>query len=253
MANASRPETMVKGRSCDVFQSSMKLAASLVVFFVGISTCWSLCVPLQKHIVAGTDVHTRNALLLENRSIHHAELRACLSKMVAPFLVAAAMTLASNPAFAATSVFTNDYADPFHPRCERHIKVSNDGTTFHYTGTAVGPKNDPVRRGCTPEEIEKFGLRNGAFDGIIDGKIISVGDGIHEGVWEPANTASTNLGYEDIDGIRWNDGNKWTVLPKEENLGRKIGEGIVFAYLGGSGLAGLIGTQLARQSTRSTR
>jgi hypothetical protein len=163
------------------------------------------------------------------------------------------VALASNPVFAATSVFTNDYADPFHPLCERHIKVSTDGATFHYTGTAVGSKNDPVRRGCTPEEIEKFGLRNGVFDGIIDGKTISVGDGIHEGVWEPANSASTSLGYEDNDGIRWNDGNKWTVLPKKENLSPTIGECIVFAHLGGSGLAGLIGIQLARESKKSTR
>jgi hypothetical protein len=217
---------MVKGRSDHVFHRSMKLAASLIVFFLTISTCLSLCVPSQQNCVAGRKVDTRNIALLEHLS-KYTELRGSLSKMVAPFVVAATLTLASNPVFAATTVFTNDYADPFHPLCERHIKASPDGTTFHYTGTAVGPKNDPVRRGCTLEEIQKFGLRQGAFDGIIKGKTISVGDGIHEGVWEPANSASTSLGYEDIDGIRWNDGNKWIVLPKEKNLGSKIGEGIV--------------------------
>lgn len=111
------------------------------------------------------------------------------------------------------SVFTNDYGDPLHPLCERHIQVSKDVKTFHYSGTAVGPKNDPVLRGCSPEEIRKFGLQQGAFDGVIlSNNKISAGDGIHEGKWEPANTATTKLGYEDVDGIRWNDGNKWFVL-----------------------------------------
>ena len=71
----------------------------------------------------------------------------------------------------------------------------------HYTGTAVGPKGDPVLRGCSAEEQAKYTLRRGAFDAMIsptDGAI-SAGDGVHEGVWEK-------------DGIRWNDGNKWRKL-----------------------------------------
>ena len=51
------------------------------------------------------------------------------------------------------SVFTNEYADPLHPQCLRRIEVSKDGTTFHYSGTAVGPKDDPVLRGCSAQEI----------------------------------------------------------------------------------------------------
>ena len=91
--------------------------------------------------------------------------------------------------------------------------MNPDGKTFHYSGTAVGPKDDPVRRGCSADEIEKYGLRQGAFDGeVLSGNRISAGDGVHEGVWEPANSASTNLGFEAVDGVRWNDGNKWTVV-----------------------------------------
>mmetsp|Transcript_25228 Transcript_25228/g.24150 ORF Transcript_25228/g.24150 Transcript_25228/m.24150 type:complete len:188 (-) Transcript_25228:32-595(-) len=109
-----------------------------------------------------------------------------------------------------SSVFTNDYNDPLHPLCERHVKVSSDGKAFHFSGTQGKP-------GCTPGEIKKLGITNKAFDGFIEGTKISAGDGIHEGVWEPANSVKTNLGYEDIDGVRWEDGNKWTV--KQKSLG----------------------------------
>jgi hypothetical protein len=148
----------------------------------------------------------------------------------APAVVAAAVG-------GAPSVFTNDYNDPLHPLCGRHVQVSSDGKAFHYSGTAVGPKGDSVIRGCTRDEIKEFGLRSGAFDGFIDGTKISAGDGIHEGVWEPANSVTTNLGYEDVDGVRWNDGNKWTV--KQKPLSTKIGEVIFLAYIGVSTLAGV--------------
>jgi hypothetical protein len=136
-----------------------------------------------------------------------------------PFLCSllVSASLAVLPAHAVDpSIYTNDYSDPFHPLCERHIQVIDGGKTFHYSGTAVGPKDDPVRRGCSPEEIAKYKLRQGAFDGsILSNGRLSVGDGIHEGVWEPAGSVKTNnLGYEDVDGIRWNDGNKWVVLKK---------------------------------------
>jgi hypothetical protein len=109
-------------------------------------------------------------------------------------------------------IYTNEYEDPLHPLCERRIKVAEDGKTFHYSGTAVGPKGDPILRGCTEEEIQKYKLRQGSFDGYIldDGKI-SAGDGIHEGVWEPAGSVSSDIPFSFVDGIRWNDGNKWTV------------------------------------------
>jgi hypothetical protein len=150
------------------------------------------------------------------------------------FVIATTMSpLSSSPSLAYATIqqqttttpfiYTNDYSDPLHPICERHIVVNPDGKTFHYTGTAVGPKNDPVLRGCTPKEIELYTLRYGAFDGMIlpttkttttmgTSYKISAGDGIHEGIWEPALTVDPSIPYYDVDGIRWNDGNKWIVL-----------------------------------------
>ncbi len=142
-------------------------------------------------------------------------------------------------------VLNHDYSDPLHPQCRRTIQVDSDGKTFHYSGTAVGPKDDPVLRGCSPGEIKQFGLRRASFDGQIQmpGLQLSVGDGIHEGRWEPANSVTTpGLQFKAVDGIRWNDGNKWIV--KEETpkpLTIIIGEWIFLAYIGFSTLAGFKG------------
>jgi hypothetical protein len=161
-----------------------------------------------------------------------------MKKHLATAAIAATCCL-SQPCFALDPmVYNHDYNDPFHPLCMRHVQV--EGNTFHYSGTGVGPKDDRILRGCTPKEIKEYGLRNGAFEGVIleDGKI-SAGDGVHEGIWEPANSVTTTLGYEDIDGIRWNDGNKWTV--KTKSLGTQVGEFIFLAYVGVSMLAGVKG------------
>ena len=170
-----------------------------------------------------------------------------------------AFTVAVTPVNAIdSSVYNHDYADPLHPLCNRKIEVAKDGKTFHYSGTAVGPegKEDRPLLGCSTEEIKEYGLRKGSFDGqISDNNRISVGDGIHEGVWEAKNSADTNLGYEDVDGIRWNDGNKWVVksqaqVTKNEEgkyITRKkpmqviVGEIIFYAYIGFSTLAGFKG------------
>ena len=153
-------------------------------------------------------------------------------------ILSSPLSLGAN-AFDAT-IYNHDYADPFHPLCERHIQVASDGSTFHYSGTAVGPKDDPVLRGCSQQEILDYKLRKGAFDGVIlqDGKI-SAGDGIHEGVWESAGSTSTNLGYEDKDGIRWNDGNKWVVLEDSVPSGWEQGfKNFTLLYIAVSLLAG---------------
>ena len=42
-----------------------------------------------------------------------------------------------------------------------------------------------------------YKLRQWAFEGTIRGDVVDVGDGVHNGKWES-------------NGIRWNDGNKWT-------------------------------------------
>jgi hypothetical protein len=156
------------------------------------------------------------------------------------------MVLLAGPAALAfdAKTFTNDYIDPFHPQCRRHIEVAKDGKTFRYSGSAVGPKSESdVKRGCTPKEIKQFGLRAGSFEGVISGDKISAGDGIHEGVWEPTDyatlSATTKLGNEEMDGIRWNDGNKWTV--KTKTVGVRIMEVVFWAYLGFSTLAGVKG------------
>ncbi len=89
----------------------------------------------------------------------------------------------ASPSHAIESVFNHEYSDPLHPLCNRRIEVLDDGKTFHYTGTAVGPKDDPVLRGCSKEEIRKYKFRRGEFYGeVLPGNKISAGDGIHEGV-----------------------------------------------------------------------
>ena len=178
-------------------------------------------------------------------------------------------TIVVSPAFAAAadaSVFNNEYADPLHPFCDRKIEVAPDGQSFHYSSTDTGSKEETttttpqgessVRRGCSPQEIKLYTLREGSFDGkILDNNRISVGDGIHEGVWEPKDTADTHLGLEDVDGIRWNDGNKWIVKSQSRVLKTNdgtyvvtkkpmsvvIGEFIFYSYLGASTLAGVKG------------
>jgi hypothetical protein len=157
-----------------------------------------------------------------------------------PFLLTGLIAFPVNAAVD-SRVYSNDYADPFHPLCKRHVQVAGDGKTFRYWGTAVGPKDDPVLRGCSPAEVREYGFRKGKFEGLItaDNKI-SAGDGIHEGVWEPASSATTNLGYEDVDGIRWNDGNKW-VVKKTEGTSKVVGEAIFYSYIGFSLLAGMKG------------
>ena len=163
-----------------------------------------------------------------------------------------ALAVASPPAALTVvnpSVFTNDYADPLHPLCKRHIEVSRDGTTFHYSGTAVGAKDDPVLRGCSPEEIKEFGIRRGKFDGTIigDGKL-SAGDGVHEGVWEPAYSESRQP-FGDTDGIRWNDGNKWTVVKR--SWAEQGAEYFFWSYITFSMLAGAKGLYDGIQRKRS--
>ena len=170
-------------------------------------------------------------------------------------LVFAAALLVSAPSYAAfdLNVFAHDYDDPLHPLCRRHITILNtkDGS-FRYDGTAVGPKgaDSTVLRGCSKEEIKTYGLRTGTFTGNIVDNTISAGDGIHEGVWEPAGSVvgDVTIKYTNVDGIRWNDGNKWIV--KQKPLATKVGEFIFLSYIGFSLLAGFKGLADAIQRKR---
>jgi hypothetical protein len=182
-----------------------------------------------------------------------------LSSMIAVSPALATISDNSAAATSAAKIFNNAYADPLHPLCERKIQVSKDGTSFHYSGTAVGLEDDTgVLRGCSQAEIKQYTLRKGAFDGLVldGGTRISAGDGIHEGVWEAKNTATDpKLAYPDVDGIRWNDGNKWIVASQaiiqnnangqnevvKKPMSTVIGEFITFSYISFSGLAGVKG------------
>ena len=175
---------------------------------------------------------------------------------VASILLPVAMTWAiAFPALAASAgsgfdskLFTNDYEDPLHPLCRRQIQVSLDGNTFHYSGSSVGPKDDPVLRGCSPKLVKEFGgLKKESFDGTIAANKISAGDSTLQGVWEPAGSAELEFG--DVDGIRWNDGNKWIV--KKKTVAVQVGEFITFAYIGVSILAGFNGVYKMYQKKTS--
>ena len=170
------------------------------------------------------------------------------AKSVTSFLLPAFMTFAiAFPAMAAdfdSKIFSGNYDDPLHPQCRRQIQVNAAGTTFHFSGDSVGPLNDSVIRGCSPKEIKEYGGRQKlSLDGTISGNIIKADDSSLQGVWEPAGSAPTEFG--DVDGIRWNDGNKWIV--KEKTAVVKAGEFITFSYIGVSLLAGVNGLRQMTQ------
>jgi hypothetical protein len=172
---------------------------------------------------AWTSIPTNKPTSIHQKQPHTAALSFSPSAALATVLLSMALvwtTPSSSPAQAATALdpqtFAHEYSDPLHPSCRRHIQVLSNEGNFRYDGTAVGPKNDPVLRGCSEAEIQRYGLRVGSFEGQITGDRISAGDGVHEGVWEPAIKSviegdGSHLPYADVDGIRWNDGNKWIV------------------------------------------
>lgn len=168
-----------------------------------------------------------------------------------------------------SKILNHNYNDPLHQQCTRRIDVDRrDPTIFHYKGTRVDDNNESgVLRGCTPKEVRDYGgLKHGSFDGkiIIDDLTSDVkldaGDGIHVGVWEPATSLSISSSssspdqkpkqekYSDVDGIRWNDGNKWIVQKKP--IVKSVGEVIFLAYIGFSTLAGFKGVYDAIQRKR---
>jgi hypothetical protein len=115
-----------------------------------------------------------------------------IQKVASMASISAALTMAP---FAANAVdFTGAFADPFHPNCQRVISV--DGSTASLKGTDGNP-------GCP---IDGSG-KNWTLTGKVDGDTILVdfrpkgGPPDLKGVWDTTSPA----------GIRWPDGNKWTL------------------------------------------
>ena len=166
-----------------------------------------------------------------------------------PAFLAFVITIPAMAADFDAKIFSGYYDDPLHPQCRRQIQVNAEGTTFHFSGDSVGLlNNDSVLRGCTPKETKEFGGRQKmAFDGKLSGNKIKADDSSLQGVWEPAGSAQTEFG--DVDGIRWNDGNKWIVKKKTAVV--KAGEFITFSYIGVSLLAGVNGLRQMAQRKNS--
>jgi len=60
---------------------------------------------------------------------------------------------------------------------------------------------------CDAENVERYKLREFAFDGEIAGDKIDAGDGVHVGRFNRGG------GENAWTGIRWRDGNRWIVIP----------------------------------------
>lgn len=171
----------------------------------------------HKKIIHSAEVQSKNGNMKKNQHISSincsenekvklvpmSNVMASICSAVLIFSSAAVANAETDP-----FVFNGYYNDPLHPMCERHIKVSNDGTKFHFSGTASGTDDDVVGRGCTRAEIKEFGIRVGEFDGTVtDANTISVSGKDLEGVWEKRSNLE-----DDLDGIRWSNGNKWTKI-----------------------------------------
>lgn len=177
--------------------------------------CFSVSGRAQTNISSNHLSTPRSSIIDSNKDNNNALPSTLAALMVFLFTATSTSALAVDLPY----TMNGDYADPLHPQCERHIEVAANGKSFHYSGTAVGPKDDTVLRGCSPREIKLYGLRQGAFDGKIiqGGRGVDAGDGVHNGVWEAAVAADTEQQssrgvFSDRDGIRWNDGNKWVKL-----------------------------------------
>jgi hypothetical protein len=263
LSRGKRSNSTINSAKATKISMTLKTATLLLLVNVGIAAAFQPLlissrsrpqVSSRKHTpLFATKEDVANKFDITSKYLSSALFSKTASSLALSLAITASAIL---PAYAVDAqIFTNDYADPFHPLCQRHVEVFKDGKSFHYSGTAVGPKGDTVLRGCSAQEIKDFGLRKGAFDGIIlSDNRISAGDDIHEGVWEPANSASTTLGYEDVDGIRWNDGNKWIVksqsiakvkgdkyVVESKSGATRVGEAIFLAYIGFSTLAGAKG------------
>jgi hypothetical protein len=105
----------------------------------------------------------------------------------------AAATRAS-PLFANAADFSGSFADPEHPNCQRVITVN--GKNAKVAGTDGNP-------GCPADGSGKKWQLSGKIDGdsIVFDFSPKGGPADLEGVWDASSPV----------GIKWPDGNKWTV------------------------------------------
>ncbi|GKY93062.1 hypothetical protein MPSEU_000274500 [Mayamaea pseudoterrestris] len=106
----------------------------------------------------------------------------------------ASVIIASSVAGANAIDFNGSYADPFHPNCRRIVSVSS-GSTATLKGTDGNP-------GCPTDGSGREWTLTGTID--ADGKNIVVD-------FTPKGGPKDLKGAWDGDGIRWPDGNKWTL------------------------------------------
>jgi hypothetical protein len=227
-------------------------SALLVIVFFFLRPADSFVTPSSVRAVPTATSTTRHSSSQRNNSADKEEESLGKSTSLAVVsTVAAVLFFCASPAVATdSSVFSGDYADPYHPLCERHISVNGD--RFLYQGTSASSKEGSVLKGCSPSEIQQFGLQAREYTGSVKDNQIRTDDGILYGVWEPKNSASTKLGFEGVDGIRWSNGNKWIVASQakvikmdglnkvQENFAPLglLGKNVFYGYVGFSILVG---------------
>jgi hypothetical protein len=112
--------------------------------------------------------------------------------------VAAASAIIASSPLASNAVvdFSGSYSDPNHPNCQRVVTV-NGISTLTIKGTDGNP-------GCPVGGAGK----EWALDGKLDGNSILVD-------FSPKGGPKNLKGVWAGDGIRWPDGNKWSLLKED--------------------------------------
>lgn len=127
-----------------------------------------------------------------------------VSAWVFPHAVERAVSIASvtaaistAPMIANAADLTGSYSDPKHPNCQREIVVN--GLNADIKGTDGTP-------GCPPDGSGKAWK--------LQGKINAEGDSIFVD-FSPKGGPKDLKGAWDGSGIKWPDGNKWTIKPSD--------------------------------------
>ena len=119
-----------------------------------------------------------------------------LRKAAASAVVAG--TMVATPVVGVHAVdFTGSYADPKHPGCERNINVPSGSSVATLTGTDGTPgcnKGEPTRAWKLMGEVKSNEI-------LVD--------------FSPKGGPKNLEGVWDGDGIKWPDGNKWSLVSVE--------------------------------------